>query len=216
MERPSDLAPLFLGDADLWPRVAPLITFLVIYIPPGVATKVLRLSPNATVPVTIAITFAISGAWRRIVALLVYRPKAQLLLASNAGRGFAAEADELLAETRKGRGVMTTKPGVRLAVVREILAEHDHVAVVGDNHKLVVFNLEELPVLAKGQGVTLQRYRDGGLSDATTLKLDEGLSWKMGGETGRTRTEPDVLIYKVARGAAGRIAPRGFPQNNKF
>ena len=155
-------------------------------------------------------------AGAEIVALLVYRPKTQLLLASNAGRGFAAEADELLAETRKGRGVMTTKPGVKLAVVREIPPEHDHVAVVGDNHKLVVFNLEELPLLAKGQGVTLQRYRDGGLADAVTLKLEDGLSWKMGGETGRTRTEPDVLIYKVARGAAGRIAPRGFPQSNKF
>jgi topoisomerase IV subunit A len=155
-------------------------------------------------------------AGAEIVALLVYRPKAQLLLASNAGRGFAAEADELLAETRKGRGVMTTKSGVKLAVVREIPTEHDHIAVVGDNHKLVIFNLEELPVLAKGQGVTLQRYRDGGLSDATTLKLDEGLSWKMGGDTGRVRTEPDVLLFKVARGAAGRIAPRGFPQTNKF
>ncbi|HCF25587.1 MULTISPECIES: DNA topoisomerase IV subunit A [unclassified Novosphingobium] len=155
-------------------------------------------------------------AGAEIVALLVYRPKAQLLLASNIGRGFAAEADELLAETRKGRGVMTTKPGVKLAVVREIPPEHDHVAVVGDNHKLVIFNLEELPVLAKGQGVTLQRYRDGGLSDAVTLKLDEGLSWKMGGESGRTRTEPDVQLFKVARGAAGRIAPRGFPQSNKF
>ena len=151
-----------------------------------------------------------------IVALLVYRPKAQLLLASNAGRGFAAEADELLAETRKGRGVMNTKPGVKLAVVREIPAEHDHVAVVGDNRKLVIFSLEELPVLAKGQGVTLQRYRDGGLADATTLKLEEGLSWKMGGEPGRVRTESDMRMWKVARGAAGRMPPTGFPRDNKF
>ncbi|MCB2057861.1 MAG: DNA topoisomerase IV subunit A [Novosphingobium sp.] len=155
-------------------------------------------------------------AGAEIVALLVYRPKAQLLLASNQGRGFAAEADELLAETRKGRGVMTTKPGVKLAVVREIPAEHDHVAVVGDNRKLVLFSLEELPVLAKGQGVTLQRYRDGGLADATTLKLDEGLSWKMGGETGRTRTESDMQLWKVARGAAGRLPPTGFPRDNHF
>ena len=139
-----------------------------------------------------------------------------MLLASNQGRGFAAEADELLAETRKGRGVMTTKPGVKLAVVREIPPEHDHVAVVGDNRKLVLFSLEELPVLAKGQGVTLQRYRDGGLADATTLKLDEGLSWKMGGETGRTRTESDMRLWKVARGAAGRLPPTGFPRDNKF
>ena len=155
-------------------------------------------------------------AGAEIVALLVYRPKAQLLLASDAGRGFAAEADELLAETRKGRGVMTTKPGVKLAVVREIPPEHDHIAVVGDNRKLVIFSLEELPVLAKGQGVTLQRYRDGGLADAITLKLDEGLSWKMGGESGRVRTESDMMLWKVARGAAGRMPPTGFPRDNKF
>ncbi|MDE2436145.1 MAG: DNA topoisomerase IV subunit A [Sphingomonadales bacterium] len=152
----------------------------------------------------------------QVVALLVYRPKAQLLLASNQGRGFAAEADELLAETRKGRGVMTTKPGVKLTVVREIPGEHDHVAVVGDNRKLVLFSLEELPVLAKGQGVTLQRYRDGGLADAITLKLEEGLSWRMGGESGRTRTESDMRLWKVARGAAGRLPPTGFPRDNKF
>ena len=155
-------------------------------------------------------------AGAEIVALLVYKPKAQLLLASNVGRGFAAEADELLAETRKGRGVMNTKPGVKLAVVREIPPEHDHIAVVGDNRKLVIFSLEELPILAKGQGVTLQRYRDGGLADATTLKLDEGLSWKMGGDTGRVRTESDMRLWKVARGAAGRLPPNGFPRDNKF
>ncbi len=152
----------------------------------------------------------------QIIALISYKPKAQLLLASNIGRGFAAEADELLAETRKGRGVMNTKPGVKLAVVREIPAEHDHIAVVGDNRKLVIFSLEELPVLAKGQGVTLQRYRDGGLADAVTLRLEDGLSWTMGGETGRTRTEKDVRLWKVARGAAGRMPPTGFPRDNKF
>jgi len=151
-----------------------------------------------------------------IVSLLVYRPKAQLLLASNAGRGFAAEADELLAETRKGRGVMSTKPGVKLAVVREIPPEHDHVAVVGDNRKLVLFSLAELPMLAKGQGVTLQRYRDGGMADATTLRLEDGLSWKMGGESGRVRTESDMRLWKVARGAAGRMPPNGFPRDNRF
>ena len=155
-------------------------------------------------------------AGAEIVGLLVYKPKAQLLLASNAGRGFAAEADELLAETRKGRGVMNTKPGVKLTVVREIPPEHDHIAVVGDNRKLVIFSLEELPILAKGQGVTLQRYRDGGLADATTLKLDEGLSWRMGGDTGRTRTESDMRLWEVARGAAGRLPPTGFPRDNKF
>ena len=152
----------------------------------------------------------------QVVALLVYRPKTQLLLASNAGRGFAAEADELLAETRKGRSVMSTKPGVKLTVVREIAPEHDHIAVVGDNRKLVIFSLSELPILAKGQGVTLQRFRDGGLADAITLKLEDGLSWTMGGGSGRVRTEKDLLLWKVARGAAGRLPPNGFPRDNKF
>ena len=152
----------------------------------------------------------------KIIALLPYRKGAQLLLASNTGRGFAADAGELLAETRKGRGVMNTKPGVRLAVLREIPPEHDHIAVMGDNRKLVIFSLEELPVMAKGQGVTLQRYRDGGLADVITLRLEDGLSWAMGGETGRTRTEKDMMPWKVARGAAGRLPPTGFPRDNKF
>ncbi|RQW44908.1 DNA topoisomerase IV subunit A [Novosphingobium sp. LASN5T] len=151
-----------------------------------------------------------------IIAVLPYRAKGQLLLAANSGRGFAAEMDELLAETRKGRGVVTTKPGVKLIVVREIAPEHDHVAVVGDNRKLVVFALSEVPILAKGQGVALQRYRDGGLSDAITLRLEDGLSWSMGGESGRTRTERDLMLWKVARGAAGRMPPTGFPRDNKF
>ncbi|MDE2619241.1 MAG: DNA topoisomerase IV subunit A [Sphingomonadales bacterium] len=152
----------------------------------------------------------------QIIAVLVYKPKAQLLLASNAGRGFVAEMDELLAETRKGRGVMSTKPGVRLMIVREIPPEHDHVAAVGDNRKLVIFSLAEMPVMAKGQGVALQRFREGGLADAITLRLEDGLSWKMGGESGRTRTESDVRLWKVARGAAGRMPPNGFPRDNKF
>ncbi|NKJ02109.1 DNA topoisomerase IV subunit A [Novosphingobium sp. SG707] len=151
-----------------------------------------------------------------IVAMIVYHPKAQLLLAANTGRGFAAEADELLAETRKGRAVMTVKDGVKLMVVREIPPEHDYVAVIGENRRIVIFGLVEVPVLAKGQGVTLQRYRDGGLSDIITLKFEDGLSWTMGGETGRTRVEKDLRQWRVARGAAGSFAPQGFPRDNKF
>lgn len=151
-----------------------------------------------------------------IVAMIVYHPKAQLLLAANTGRGFAAEADELLAETRKGRAVMTVKDGVKLMVVREIPPEHDYVAVMGENRRIVIFGLVEVPVLAKGQGVTLQRYRDGGLSDIITLKFEDGLSWQMGGETGRTRVEKDLRQWRVARGAAGSFAPQGFPRDNKF
>jgi topoisomerase-4 subunit A len=152
----------------------------------------------------------------QIIAVVPHRAGGQLLLAANTGRGFAAEMDELLAETRKGRTVVATKPGVKLTVVREIAPEHDHVAVIGDNRKLVVFALSEVPVLAKGQGVALQRYRDGGLADAVTLRIEDGLSWPMGGDRGRTRSEKDLLPWKVARGAAGRLPPNGFPRDNKF
>lgn len=152
----------------------------------------------------------------QVVGLIVHKPKGQLLLAATTGKGFAAATDEILAETRKGRQVVNLKAGAKLRVVREIAEAHDHVAVVGDNRKLVVFNLEELPMLARGQGVTLQRYRDGGLSDAITFTLADGLSWTMGGETGRTRTEGEIWQWKVARGAAGRLPPQGFPKDNRF
>jgi topoisomerase-4 subunit A len=151
----------------------------------------------------------------QIVALIVHKPETMLLLAATTGKGFAAVTDELLAETRKGRQVVNLRDA-KLTVARPVAPEHDHVAVVGDNRKLVVFSLEELPVMARGQGVTLQRYRDGGLADATTFKIDEGLSWAMGGETGRTRTETEIQMWKVARGAAGRLPPQGFPRDNKF
>ncbi|WP_375289360.1 DNA topoisomerase IV subunit A [Qipengyuania sp.] len=152
----------------------------------------------------------------QLVAAIVHRPGQRLLLAADTGRGFAAQTGELLAETRKGRQVVNLKDKAKLAVVYPIAAADDHVAVVGDNRKLVVFNLEELPEMTRGQGVMLQRYRDGGLADARTFKLEEGLSWAMGGETGRTRTEPEMWQWKVARGGAGRMPPNGFPRDNRF
>ncbi|MFC3100867.1 DNA topoisomerase IV subunit A [Altererythrobacter lauratis] len=155
-------------------------------------------------------------AGANVVAVVVHEPGRQLLLASSIGKGFAARTEELLAETRKGRQVMNLKDGAKLLVVRAIAPAHDHVAVVGDNRKLVVFALDEVPEMARGQGVTLQRYRDGGLADATTFTLADGLSWQMGGESGRTRTETEIHMWKVARGAAGRMPPTGFPKNNRF
>jgi topoisomerase-4 subunit A len=152
----------------------------------------------------------------QITAVMPYDPAGKLLLAASNGRGFLAEMAELIAETRKGRQVVNLKPGVRLSVIRTVPATADHVAVVGENRKLVVFPISELPVMARGQGVQLQRYRDGSLSDATTFRLEEGLAWTMGGDSGRTRTEKDMALWRVARGAAGRLPPNGFPRNNRF
>lgn len=152
----------------------------------------------------------------QIAGLVLHRPKGQMLLAATTGKGFAVVTDEILAETKKGKQVVNLKGDAKLRVVREIAEAHDHVAVVGDNRKLVVFSMEELPMLARGQGVMLQRYRDGGLSDAITFTLEEGLSWTMGGKGDRTRTENDIWQWKVARGAAGRLPPQGFPRDNTF
>ncbi len=151
-----------------------------------------------------------------IAAMIVHQPEGRLLLAADTGKGFAASTADLLAETRKGRQVVNLKDGAKLAVVRLIPKDHDHVAAVGENRKLVVFNLEEMPTMTRGQGVKLQNYRDGGLSDATTFKLEEGLSWTMGGKGDRTRTESDIWQWKVARGGAGRMPPTGFPKDNTF
>ncbi len=152
----------------------------------------------------------------QISAMIVHQPEGRLLLAADTGKGFSANTADLLAETRKGRQVVNLKDGAKLAVVRSIPKGHDHVAAVGDNRKLVVFNLEELPTMTRGQGVKLQNYRDGGLSDATTFVLEEGLSWTMGGKGDRTRTESDIWQWKVARGGAGRMPPTGFPKDNRF
>ncbi|MEE4155071.1 MAG: DNA topoisomerase IV subunit A [Erythrobacter sp.] len=156
-----------------------------------------------------------------IAKMLVHKEGGRLLLASSIGKGFIAQTAELLAETRKGRAVVNLKGDARLQVIREIAPAHDHVAAVGDNRKLVVFALDELPVMARGQGVQLQRYRakekgGGGLADATTFTLADGLSWRMGGSGERTRTETEIGMWKVARGAAGRLPPTGFPRDNRF
>ena len=159
-----------------------------------------------------------------IIAVFTAVPDGRMLLAATTGKGFIARMSDVVAETRKGRGVVTLKPGTRLKVVRlapsetddEAILRDQYVAVVGDNRKLVVFPMTEIPEMSKGQGVTLQRYKDGGLADAICFRMSEGLSWAMGGDSGRMRTENDMSLWRVARGAAGRLPPQGFPRNNQF
>ena len=151
-----------------------------------------------------------------IVGLMVIKPEMKILVAASDGRGFVTSGEATIAETRKGKQLVNLRAGARLAVVRKIDEGADAVAVVGDNRKLLVFALSDLPELARGQGVTLQRYRDGGLADATALRLADGLSWTLGGESARVRTEMDLTPWRAARGAAGRMPPIGFPRDNKF
>jgi topoisomerase-4 subunit A len=151
-----------------------------------------------------------------IVQLLAIRPGMKLLIAASDGRGFVTSGEATLAETRKGKQLVNLRPGARVAVARPVPEGADAVAAIGENRKMLVFPLSELPELGRGQGVTLQRYRDGGLSDATAFRLEDGLSWTLGGESARTRTELDLAPWRAARGAAGRMPPTGFPRSNRF
>ncbi|MCE6949956.1 DNA topoisomerase IV subunit A [Cereibacter sphaeroides] len=147
-----------------------------------------------------------------ITDLMIWRPGEKLLLASSAGDGFVVPSEEVLAQTRAGKAVLTMKEGVRTAICRPVRG--DHVAVVGENRKLLVFALEELPEMAKGKGVRLQKHKDGGLADAITFEIAKGLVWK--DPAGRTRSETDLAEWKGPRAGAGKMAPRGFPRDNRF
>jgi topoisomerase-4 subunit A len=144
--------------------------------------------------------------------LLIFRPGEKLLLASDAGDGFIVPAEELVAQTKAGKAVLTVRDGGKAAICTPVRG--DSVAVVGENRKMLVFPLAELPEMARGKGVRLQKYKDGGLSDAITFTLADGLSWK--DPAGRTRTETDLAEWQGARASAGKMAPRGFPRDNRF
>lgn len=116
--------------------------------------------------------------------------------------------------TRTGKQIMNVKGDVMAKVCIPIGG--DHVAVVGENRKLLIFPVDEVPVLARGAGVALQKYRDGGLSDVITFNLEDGLSWKMGGSGDRRRTETDLTAWLGKRAQAGRLPPTGFPKSNTF
>ncbi|AXC49333.1 DNA topoisomerase IV subunit A [Paracoccus suum] len=143
-----------------------------------------------------------------VIDLFAWREGDMHLVASTAGDGFIVGAADILAQTKAGKQVLN---GVALLRRR---VEGDHIATIGQNRKMLVFPLSELPEMARGKGVRLQRFKDGGLSDATCLTLSVGLSWK--DPAGRTRTEADLSEWLGARASAGRMAPRGFPRDNRF
>ena len=145
------------------------------------------------------------------VALLVHDPTRRLLVAADDGRGFAIEEEEAAARTRGGRQALNLSPSAKARVCAP--AGGDRVAVVGDNRKLLIFALDELPVMTRGRGVRLQRYGEGGLADATVFAAADGLSWRQGS---RVRTLADAERWTGKRGGTGRAAPHGFPKNNRF
>ncbi len=146
-----------------------------------------------------------------VVDLFIPDMGGKYLVAGSAGRGFLLPGAELVSERRAGKQILSLKPGEELAVC--VPAVGDHVAVIGQNRKLLVFPLAELPEMPKGAGVALQKYKDGGLADAKTFRLAEGLTWKLGD---KTRTETRLTDWLGNRAQAGRLPPNGFPKSGKF
>ena len=147
-----------------------------------------------------------------IVNLITFRPGQKLLVASSTGDWFVVSHDDVVAQTKSGKQILNTKREAVAKVCHNICG--DHVAVVGENRKVLIFPISEIPEMVRGKGVRLQKYKDGGLSDITTFNLSEGLTWL--DPAGRTRSETNLEDWTGKRATAGRMAPRGFPKNNKF
>ena len=149
-----------------------------------------------------------------IVDLFIHDPLGKRLVASMAGDGFIVPEAEIVAQTRTGRQVLNVKGDVKAILANRVTG--DHVACVGENRKVLVFPINELPEMGRGKGVRLQKYKDGGLSDATTFAIRDGLAWKDPAERTRTVEEAELLEWVGKRASFGRMAPRGFPRNNLF
>ncbi|MFT7596920.1 MAG: topoisomerase-4 subunit A [Paracoccaceae bacterium] len=158
-----------------------------------------------------------------IVDLFIHVPGRRLLVASSEGNGFVVPENDVLAQTRTGRQVLNVKDQAKARICHPVSG--DHVAVVSENGKFLVFPASELPEMGRGKGVRLQKYNmargkqgalelDGGLADITTFDWATGLSWSMGG--GKTRHEPDMSEWLGKRAGVGKRPPYGFPRNNRF
>ena len=149
-----------------------------------------------------------------IVTAFVHDPKRKLLLVSHQGNGFVVSEEEVVANTRKGKQVMNVKSPDEAKWC--LPAVGDHVAIVGDNRKMLVFALSEIPEMARGKGVRLQKYKDGGVLDVKTFVMESGLSWQDSADRTFTRPREELAEWIGNRAAAGRMVPKGFPRTGKF
>ncbi len=145
-----------------------------------------------------------------LVAMFVHRAGRRLLLAATSGHGFVTSEDDAVALKRSGKQVMNVPAGIEAVVCA--FAEGDHVAVIGENRKLLIFPLAEVPELARGRGVILQRYKDGRLLDACVFVWKEGFR----DQNNRNWTPAELKEWKGERAQAGRLVPRGFAKSGKF
>ncbi|MFL5259497.1 MAG: DNA topoisomerase IV subunit A [Hyphomicrobiales bacterium] len=149
-----------------------------------------------------------------IVSLFVHKPGRRLLIAATDGNGFIVPEAECVATTRKGKQVLNLKAPAEAQTCAFVAEGADHLAVVGENRKLLIFPLSDVPEMSRGRGVRFQRYKEGGLSDVAALKLADGLEWV--DSSGRTWRVTDLRDWLGQRGQAGRLPPKGFPRSNRF
>ena len=149
-----------------------------------------------------------------ILTAFVHDPSRKLVLASTAGNGFVVAENEMIANTRKGKQIMNVAMPDETKLVVPVTG--DHVAVVGENRKLLVFPLAQLPEMTRGKGVRLQRYKDGGISDIRCFAIDQGLTWEDSAGRLFTKTKDELVEWLGDRATAGRLVPKGFPRSGKF
>ncbi len=149
-----------------------------------------------------------------VVAVFVHDPARKLLVVSTDGRGFVVAEADVLANTRKGRQVMGVTPPQEMRVA--VPAEGDTVAVLGENRKLLIFPLDQVPEMARGKGVRLQKYKDGGAADARVFKKSDGLTWFDSSGREFNRPMAELKDWVGTRAQAGRLPPQGFPRHGKF
>lgn len=146
-----------------------------------------------------------------IVDMFAFEPKASYLIASTSGHGFVIDENHIIAQTRTGRKIMNVADGEKVVFCKKI--EGDMVAIVGENRKLLIFPLEEIPTMARGRGVALQKYKDGRLADIQIFKREEGFKFA---RSGGVKVETDLLTWIGHRAQVGKLVPFGFPKNNRF
>ena len=149
-----------------------------------------------------------------ILTVFPHAPDQKMLIAGSDGRGFVVSQNDMLSSTRKGRMVLSVDAPAKAAVI--VPAEGDHVATIGENRRMLVFPIAQLPEMARGKGVRLQKFKDGGLSDARVFKLAEGLTWTDSAGRRFTVEQAELREWMADRADAGRLPPKGFPKNNKF
>lgn len=147
-----------------------------------------------------------------IVDVFVTKENRKFLVASSKGDGFIISETETNAQTKNGKQILNLKDGAKAIVCKPL--NGDHIACIGENRKMLIFPIADLPEMTRGKGVRMQKYKDGGLSDASTFNISSGLSWKDPADRQRTETKLEDWISK--RASSGRMAPRGFPRDNKF